>query len=105
MILLPIRFSAGRRESFAAAVLKTVRGCAALGENVSLQSLKMLHELARRGYKPMRGSLPRLFTMREESAFGYMTKVMLVPWSTPHALRPGACLPRVASSRNLLALL
>ena len=83
MILSPIRLSAGRRESFAAAVLKIIRGCAAPGENVSLQSLKMPMNRPDVATGPYRGSLPHLFTMREESAFGYITKVMLVPWSTP----------------------
>lgn len=34
------------------------------------------------GQSPLLGSLPCLFTMREESAFGYMTKVTLVAEST-----------------------
>lgn len=34
------------------------------------------------GQRPMLGSLPCLSTMREESAFGYMTKVTLVAEST-----------------------
>jgi hypothetical protein len=46
MILSPIRLSAGRRKSFAAAVLKTIRGCAALGGNNLLQYLLVLYELA-----------------------------------------------------------
>ena len=36
------------------------------------------------------GSLPCLSTMREESAFGYMTKVTLVAKSTGSAARPGS---------------
>jgi DNA-binding transcriptional MocR family regulator len=50
----------------------------------------MLDEPAKRGHKSMSGSLPCLFTMRDESAFGYMTKVTLLPWSTSRALRPGS---------------
>jgi hypothetical protein len=46
MILSPIRLFTGHRESFAATVLKTIRGCAALGENSLLQNLFMLHEPA-----------------------------------------------------------
>jgi hypothetical protein len=83
MILSLIRLPGVARVSFAAAALKNIRGCAALGENASLvKNRQLLHEPAERGHKPMLGSLPCLFTMREESAFGYMTKVMSVPWST-----------------------
>jgi len=53
----------------------------------------MLHEPAKRSRKSMLGSLPCLFTMREESAFGYMTKVMLVPWSTAGAVLSPSIMP------------
>jgi hypothetical protein len=58
------------------------------GGNVSLQNLMVLDEPVEAGLEAMLGSLPCLSTMREESAFGYMTKVTLVPWSTGHAVRP-----------------
>jgi hypothetical protein len=51
---------------------------------------QMLHEPAKRSHKSMLGSLPCLFTLREESAFGYMTKVTLVPWSTARVVRSGS---------------
>jgi hypothetical protein len=90
MILSPIRLAAGRRKSFRGSVFLNHSKMRSPGRKCFASNLYMLHEPAKSGLKPMLGSLPCLSTMREESAFGYMTKVMLVPWSTTRAVRSGS---------------